>query len=90
MLNYTTSSWFPLYKFRVGEGLCDKDYMLGATKFNNTRDYITGEKIKQFSTVIWSRKFNVNILLNNYLEHKNDNKVHEKLEGVNLTCDLKI
>lgn len=90
MIRYTSSSWFPLYKFKIGEGLCDRDYMLGATKFKNVKDFLTGKTIKQFSTVIWSRKFNVNILLENYLKFRNDEKYSQKLADISLTCDLKL
>ena len=90
MINYTSSSWFHLYKFKVGEGLCDFDHMLGATKFKNCKDFLTGEKIKQFTTVIWSRKFNINIILENYLKLKSNPKYQDKLASINLTCDLKL
>lgn len=90
MINYTTSSWFPLYKFKIGDGLCDSDYMLGSTKFRNFKDFLTGEKIPQYSTVIWSRKFKVNILLDNYLNLKNKKEYKDKLSEISLLCDLKV
>ena len=90
MINYTSSSWFPLYKFRVGEGLCDSDYMLGTTNFKDCKDYLTGKRIKQFSTVIWSRKFKVVMKLDNYLKFKNNKNYLQKLIDIRLTCDLKM
>lgn len=92
MLNYTSSSWFPLYKFKVGFGECDHDFMLGLSTYSGIKDYLTGEKIKKFTTVIWSRKFNINIILDNYLKLKNSNNndIIDKLSKINLNCDLKI
>ena len=90
MAKQNTSSWFPLYKFKVGEGLCDRDYMLGATIFKDCKDFLTGKKIKQYTTIIWSRKFNVNIQLENYLKLKNDKNYIQKLMDISLTCDLKL
>jgi len=73
----------------------EENWLVGPTEQKSTIDYLTGEKLPQYSTIIWlpdanGHKCGISVAYESYIDaiENNDEEKIEKLKAINLPLNI--